>query len=185
MNQRAETRTDLREDTKMDPRGQTRMDRILSLALLISAVSCVHIDGGAVEASWVVRSDDGRAITDCGCSDPAIASVRIALLGNSGTVRGQEPCRDRKECEFACQRSGGATPFDIPPGSYMMSVMPLDAAGQDLFLPASGVSPVLAPAGILREVVRGQPTQLPAFQLVAKCAGSCAGANESKVCERQ
>jgi len=66
------------------------MGRIVFLTLLSAAVSCVSIDGGAVEASWVVRTDDGRAITDCQCSDPQIASVRMHLEGASAGVMGLE-----------------------------------------------------------------------------------------------
>jgi hypothetical protein len=160
------------------------MVRILFLAVAAMAVSsCLAVDGGSVEASWVVRSEDGRAITDCSCADPAIASVRIALVGDSGAVKGTEPCLGRTQCEFACHRHTGATPFDIPPGSYLITLTPLDAAGQAIPKadPPAGVQ---RPDQILREVVRGQPTQLDAFQLVARCAADCAGANEGKVCAR-
>ena len=78
------------------------MGRIVFLTLLSAAVSCVSIDGGAVEASWVVRTDDGRAITDCQCSDPRIASVRFELEGASGAVKGALPCQGRTSCEFSC-----------------------------------------------------------------------------------
>jgi hypothetical protein len=57
---------------------------IVVLGLLVG--SCVQINGGSVEVSWVVHSN-GRAITDCSCAvdpnaDPnappqPIASVRI------------------------------------------------------------------------------------------------------------
>jgi hypothetical protein len=141
----------------------------------------VSIDGGAVEASWVVRTDDGRAITDCGCSDPQITSVRLRLEGASGAVKGALPCEDRGACQFSCQRHTGATPFDIPPGFYLISLVPVDAAGQDLTMLAPGTQ-VQTPAPILREVVQGQPTQLDALALVGKCAASCS-ANQNRVCD--
>src|SRR5688572_8537112 len=139
-----------------------------------AAVSCVSIDGGAVEASWVVRTDDGRAITDCSCSDPLIASVRLQLVGASGDVKGAAPCQGRTSCQFSCQRHTGATPFDIPPGFYLISLVAVDAAGQDL-------STLQTPAPVLREVVKGQPTQLDALAIVGKCAPSCSG-NQNRVC---
>ncbi len=154
------------------------MAHILFLAAASMVVSsCVSVDGGAVEASWVVRSEDGRAITDCSCADPAIAFVRIALVGDSAAVKGAEPCQGRTQCEFTCGRHTGVTPFDIPPGAYLISLTSVDAMGQPL--PA-----VQGPAPVLREVVKGQPTQLDAFQLVARCAADCAGGNEGKVCGR-
>jgi hypothetical protein len=156
------------------------MGRIVFLTLACAAVSCVSIDGGAVEASWVVRTDDGRAITDCQCSDPQIASVRMHLEGTSAGVKGALPCQGRSTCQFSCQRHTGTTPFDIPPGFYLISLVPVDAAGQDLTMAAG--RPVQTPAPILREVVQGQPTQLDALALVGKCASSCS-LNQNRVCE--
>jgi hypothetical protein len=42
---------------------------------------------------------------------------------------------------------------------------------------------VMAPAPILREVVRGQPTEVESMQLVADCAMACQ-MNSSGVCAR-
>jgi hypothetical protein len=159
--------------------------RLAALSGLL-AVGCVRIDGGAVEISWVVRSTDGRAITDCTCADPAIARVRLNLLGVGGDIDGTSPCAGRSACEFPCQRQTGATPFDIRqglPGSdgqlpqYQISLTALDAAGN--LLPG-----IQSPAPILRSVVKGQPTEVEAFLLVAPCAAECAGTNTSGVCTR-
>jgi hypothetical protein len=157
------------------------MGRIVFLTMAAAVVSCVPIDGGAVEASWVVRTDDGRAITDCQCADPQIAGVRLQLVGASGGVKGATPCQDRTSCQFSCQRHTGATPFDIPPGFYLISLVPVDAMGQDLTTVMVG-NHVQAPAPVLREVVKGQPTQLDALALVGKCASSCS-VNQNRVCE--
>src|SRR6266700_8127978 len=80
------------------------------------AAGCVRIDGGAVEVSWVVRSTDGRAITDCSCANPAISKVRIDLVGMNGDIDQTQPCAGRTSCEFPCQRQTGSTPFNINPG---------------------------------------------------------------------
>jgi hypothetical protein len=157
------------------------MNRILFLAVALAADSCVSIDGGAVEASWLVVGVDGHAITRCDCADPRIDSVRLKLVGVSGGVNGTEPCRDRGSCRFSCERRTGATPFDIPPGEYLMSLVAVDAAGQDL---DAGERRVLAPAPVLRDVVHGQPTQLDALALVAGCAPSCVQ-NKNSVCDSQ
>jgi hypothetical protein len=160
------------------------MDRIVFLVVAAAAVSCVPIDGGAVEASWVVRTDDGRAITDCSCSDPLITTVRLSLVGVSEDVKGTEPCKDRVKCGFACQRHTGATPFDIPPGLYLISVIPADAVGHDLTQSEPPRPLVNVPAPVLREVVRGQPTQMDALAIVAGCSPACS-ANKNRVCSRQ
>jgi hypothetical protein len=161
--------------------------RLAALSGLL-AVGCVRIDGGAVEVSWVVRSTDGRAITDCSCAYPEISKVRIDLVGVGGDIDGTTPCAGRSACEFPCQRQTGSTPFDIrqgQPGSdgqlpqYQIS---LTAIGTDENpLPTGAVQ---SPAPILRTVVQGQPTEVEAFLLVAQCAVSCAGTNSSGVCTR-
>jgi hypothetical protein len=151
---------------------------LTGLAGFISS-ACVPIDGGAVEISWVVRSADGRAITDCGCSDPAIASVRIELLGRGGAIDGTRPCDGRSQCEFSCQRQTGSTPFDIketqPGETYDVSVVAVGSDGQDL-------PGVMTPAPISETVTRGQPTEVEAFLLVTQCASACL--NQSGVCTR-
>jgi hypothetical protein len=155
------------------------------LCLLFGAGGCVRIDGGAVEISWVVRSADGRAITDCGCSSPEIASVQLNLVGKGGDIDGDMPCAGKKECIFACQRDTGSTPFDIKPGSpgadgsqpeYEISVTALGTDGSEL-------PQVMTPAPILRNVVNGQPTEVEAFLLVAQCSQECS-VNSSGVCTR-
>jgi hypothetical protein len=141
---------------------------------------CVQIDGGAVEVSWVVHAD-GRAITDCSCADPAIASVRIQMVGQGGSIQGLMPCAGRAQCVFGCQRQTGATPFDIPETrggeQYAISLVAVDAHGADL-------PEVKAPAPILRSVVRGQPTEVEAFLLEAGCSSECEGMNKTDVCMR-
>jgi hypothetical protein len=164
--------------------------RVAALSCLtaasVSAPACVRIDGGAVEISWVVRSTDGRAITDCGCSAPQIAAVRLNLVGMHGDIDGTTPCAGKAECEFPCRRQTGSTPFDVKQGTpaadgmqpqYEISVSALDA--NRVALPD-----VQTPAPILRTVLRGQPTEIEAFLLVAQCAGDCSGMNTSGVCAR-
>ena len=92
----------------------------------------MKINGGAVEISWVVISPSGGGITDCSCADPAIAKVRLVLVGVGGTIDGATPCAGQAQCDFPCQNQTGATQFDIPPTgpgeSYSVSVV---AVGDD------------------------------------------------------
>jgi hypothetical protein len=161
---------------------------LLRTSILVAALTlptflgCVRVDGGAVEVSWVVRSSDGRAITDCSCSDPPIAAVRLELkLMPPQGDNADTPCENRAQCRFACQRQTGATPFDIketqPGEMYEISVIAVGADGMDL-------PEVLTPAPILRSVVRGQATELEAFLLETQCAAECEGMNRSGVCTR-
>lgn len=152
---------------------------ILLGAALVSG--CVQVDGGAVEIDWLVRSNDGRAIASCACADPAIARVRFAIVPEGG---GADWCDGREACVFSCGRQGGATPFMVPPGRYALSIVPLDADGQDLTV-ATEQRPNVAvvPAPILRDVSFGQPTHLPALLINAGCADRCSGANPKTACK--
>ncbi len=146
--------------------------------------ACVAEDGGAVEANWVIRTGDGRAINDCDCADPEVRRVRFTLVGESPeAIKGTRPCDGAKGCEFACQRHAATTAFDVPVGRYAISLTPLGAAGQDLTASPDGGAGVQVPAGILRDVVFGQVSQLSAILIVANCAAACGGANETAVCK--
>jgi hypothetical protein len=155
---------------------------VLCLVGVLGALvgSCVKINGGAVEVSWVVHAN-GRAITDCTCASPEIASVRIDVVGHGGSIEGTRPCAGSPQCVFPCGRQTGATPFDIPPteGSetYSIGVVAVGPDGGDL-------PEVMTPAPIARQVVSGQPTEVEAFLLEAGCAPACETMNNSGVCAR-
>lgn len=142
-------------------------------AAIAAAVACQDVRGGAVEVSWVLRTQ-GRAVSGCGCSDPLIAQVRIELVGVApATVAGSAPCADRPACTFACDRRTGATPLDIPPGQYLVSLAALGPGGEDLTRGGAGGARVGVPAPILRDVVWGQATQVGALQIEAGCGSAC------------
>jgi len=152
---------------------------LAALALATALIpACVSINGGAVEISWIVIAEDGRGITDCRCADPAVAKVRLVLMGHGGAIEGTTPCAGKAQCEFPCQRQTGATAFDIPPTgpdeSYAVSVVPVDDAGNEV-PNGMGAGMIKVPAPILRQVVNGQPTEVEAFTLVAQCAPACNG----------
>lgn len=157
---------------------------LLGLMLVAPFGACVEIDGGAVEVAWGLFAKDGRAINDCSCAVPLvpadaetpIAFVRLDLVSDDGTDA--RPCAAGvRDCRFACGRKIGATPFMIPPGSYLMSVVPVDASGADF--PAGAID---SPPAELRSVVRGQPTQLDAFMLQARCAARCNAGGPTQPC---
>jgi hypothetical protein len=161
--------------------------RLRRLALVVAAIAlagagCVRIDGGSIEANWVVRTYDGRAIAGCGCADPAIARVRfVAALVNPDGSLGADVCTGRADCEFSCDSQRGATPFFVPAGRYAISLAVIAPGG--LAVPATGgTSGVGLQAPILRDVVFGQPTQLEAFAIEANCADRCGGGQTTHAC---
>ena len=160
------------------------MDRITLFVLLFSATGCVPIDGGAVEASWQVATyGDGRGIADCGCACPPISKIRLQLMPLSGGI---DPCAGRTTCQFSCNLQSGATRFDIPPGSYAISLVPVGADGNDI-APRSDSLTCGAQSGIdpvVRDVLYGRVTQLDATLMKATCAAECGGSDSNKVCTK-
>ncbi|HEY4185132.1 MAG TPA: hypothetical protein VGP07_08695 [Polyangia bacterium] len=135
--------------------------------------ACVPINGGAVEISWlVVASETGGIITDCSCADPAIAKMRLKLVGKGGSIDGATPCAGQAQCDFPCQNQTGSTAFDIPPTengeSYEAKLVAVGTDGAEL-------PDILSPAQTMLQVVKGQPTEAGAFALTAPCAPSCSG----------
>jgi hypothetical protein len=159
------------------------MDRVTLIALLFCALGCVSVDGGAVEASWVVvTNNDGRRIADCGCTCPPIAKIRLALAPVGG---GPDPCAGRASCAFGCNQQTGATRFDIPPGSYAISLVAVDQDGKDIPVgPVGTCSLGGGPDPAVREVSKGRVTQLDALVMLADCAAECGGADSTRVCTK-
>ena len=142
----------------------------------VSVVACVGIDGGAVEVPWTVFARDGRGtINDCACADPAIAFIQLKLGAPPETPAQADPCDGAIACRFSCGRKTGATPFIIPPGSYLMSIQPQLADGTPSLT-------TMVPDPILRQVVKGAPTELDAFEIQAPCAPQCHGADPTMPC---
>ena len=151
---------------------------LAAMAIVASLLpACVKIHGGAVEISWVVISPSGGGITDCSCADPAIAKVRLVLVGVGGTLDGATPCAGKAQCDFPCQNQTGATQFDIPPTgpgeSYAASVVAVGNDGAEI--PQQEIMTPSSPASILYQVSEGQPTEVDAFTLVAPCSLACSG----------
>jgi hypothetical protein len=148
---------------------------VIACVGLLAPVGCIDINGGAVEIAWAAFTKDGRAITDCSCADPSIATVRLNLVSDPDGA--SQPCADLAACRFACNRKIGATSFMIPPGRYLMSLVAVGADGVDL-----PVSAVESPAPQSREVVSGQPTELEAYMLRTNCAVQCNSADFTQPC---
>jgi hypothetical protein len=162
--------------------------RFFILVLIASAclVACVPVDGGAIEASWVLRSFDGRAISSCRCSQPEIARIRfiVAAVVPGGGL-GEDVCAGRSDCEFSCARQSGVTRFFVPAARYAISVAPLGVGGEALAGEPPRGSGVRVPAPILRDVVFGRPTQLDALAIESGCAAACNGDDGNRVCTRE
>lgn len=171
---------------KLTPAHHEFLRRAGATALCVLALSnttaCVNVDGGAVEANWVLRTLDGRAITTCSCSSPRVDRVRIDLTGTGTGNLGIRPCEGRTDCEFPCENGSGSTPFRVPPGAYAITVIPIDEDGRDLTRIATSALPAKIPAPILRDVVHGRATPTDAVSIQVGCATACSGADNTRVC---
>jgi hypothetical protein len=143
---------------------------LCACAMMLGPVSCVEVEGGAVELAWVLRTPLGHAVSSCECANPPIKWVRLRLAGRSGAVLGTDPCAGRDACRFACKGSNGTTPLDIPEGEYDISVEPLDASG-GLITREDGTR--ATPEPITRTVSWGQSVDMGAVQIVTACAERC------------
>lgn len=153
--------------------------RLVAAAAVPALAACVTIDGGAVEASWTVRTPDGRG-SSCGCSLPRIVTMRFEVVRRlADGTRGPDACAGKSSCAFACDTDGstGTTKFDIPPGDYEISVVPFAADGADL-------RPSVAANPQRRVVTDGQVTQLDNFLVEARCALECGGDDTTRSCKR-
>jgi hypothetical protein len=160
------------------------MNRVALIALLFASLGCTTIDGGAVEASWIVATNDGigRVIANCDCTCPPVAKVRLKLEPTAG---GADPCEGRTTCAFSCGKQSGATRFEIPPGTYSISLVPVGADGNDLTSGEAGTCSAGGGADIeVRDVVRGRVTQLDGMVVHADCAADCGGSDSTKVCTK-
>ena len=86
---------------------------------------------------------------------------------------------------FSCNQQTGATRFDIPPGTYAISVVPMGEDGSDITSGEAGSCRAASPVNpMIREVSKGRATQLDAILVEADCAPECGGSDNSKVCTR-
>lgn len=113
---------------------------------------CIQIEGGAVEARWVLRTPSGNAVT-CQDDRARIDWVRFVL---SPQPEGVDPCFDDERCAFSCDRGVGTTPFFIADGDYAIALQPLDAEE----IPLTEQDGVSVPAPLIRQVRAGQSTSL-------------------------
>ena len=160
-----------------------RLAATLLAAAAPALAGCVSIDGGSVEVPWAIFDNEGRAITQCGCTEPALAAVRLDLVSEAD---GSTPCAGQASCQFPCADKRGATPFFVPPGAYRIALVPLGADGTDLSIASPSVAtPFGVTLPIVQPVVRGQPTELMAFAFTAPCQTRCGGDDPTRACSSE
>jgi len=112
--------------------------------------ACVDINGGAVELSWSLRQQDGSGIT---CAEAQVARIQLCYTPEGGG--GVADCSN----EWPCTDVRGTTDFDVPPGRYALSIVPVCAQ------PGQTISAVVPPP-IVRDVTLGDVVQMNALLVV-------------------
>ena len=143
----------------------TSCGRIGLIGLALALAGCPQIDGGAVEVAWVLRHSD-NAPGKCDDSNlPAhyhIDRLRLRVVPEQDP--GMDLCAtvdSLSVCEFSCGDGGGASAFDIPPGTYFFDLVPLTSDGS--IIPSSVIS---RPPPLRRTIVEGDIADLGIWQLV-------------------
>ncbi|MCA9665228.1 MAG: hypothetical protein KC503_06555 [Myxococcales bacterium] len=167
------------------PTGVALRAAVVALALSATA-GCRDIEGGSIEASWIINTAGGGKRIDCACA--RFGAVRYRIID---VATGAQPCLESggdgggptdataavdttagdgdagaagARCEFDCVAGVGTTAFFIPPGDYAISIQPLDLEGKALG-PADGIA---VPAPTNRTVRRGEVTNLGVHLIAAE-----------------
>jgi hypothetical protein len=145
---------------------------LVVMVQVVTSVSCVEVNGGAVELSWSVRSFDGERVDDsCDDDKPEVHLEKIRLawkaVSDDGGGTGMEP---DGLAEFPCGDRRGITEFTVPGGEHLLWIVPVCAGG---VLPAT--SNYQVPPPIVRDIREGTVTTLDALLVVAD-ASTCPAA---------
>jgi hypothetical protein len=127
----------------------------------------VAVNGGAVELAWTVRTEDGRPVVNP--ATQGIASVRLCL--QDCAVMDGSLCTGETLCPFQTfpfDRFRGATDFAIAPGRKKLWIT--------LGCTDSQVTAVVTvPEPLLREVTKGDVTELNALLISVPSEGPACG----------
>jgi hypothetical protein len=125
---------------------------------------CDTVSGGAVELSWKLRPASSSLedkFVDCNSGKPLTGEVRDIVL--HWVVNGEEGSKS-----WHCDRNHGVTGFDLAEGTAQLWVTPACVTGDAV------ADTYLAPAIVLRQVIRGETVSLGAVELVvavSECVG--------------
>lgn len=135
--------------------------RILASGILAcgSSLSCVDVEGGAVELAWTLRTFDGS--TRVSCAEARIAEVRVCWQPLDESVTAPA-CVAGQYRAFPCEAERGVSRFEIPPGSTQFWVEPVCEDGAPA---AERTFQVPRPIG--RQVQDGKVAALDALLIVA------------------
>jgi hypothetical protein len=146
--------------------------------LAVAASGCVSGDGGAVVVRWRLidqalgsspagcmhsTADSSWCCISVGGQDLIIDSIVLRVVPVVGGAAQQPAEVTCQSCSFPCSPFEHTTHFEIPPGTYLLS---LEAR-------RCGMPVGLTPPGVVRSVRAGEITNLDAIE-IAIPIGTCA-----------
>jgi hypothetical protein len=168
------------------------MIRVAIATLCLPVHGCDTGKGGAVELSWKLRpASSGFADPFVECDSKLGGTGRVAEIELTWTVGAGDAVTcpsDAGSCSsgagsccskrWSCDDHHGATGFDLPEGPVALSVLPICAGqpGDPGSLAAPGT--YIAPATVIRTVVRGETVSLNAMEIVVSVSGCATAASD-------
>jgi hypothetical protein len=147
----------------------------IAAAVLLAGVSCVEVEGGAVELSWRLRDVRGG---DSDCALARVGTIRVCwvpVTGDAGADQMTECTIVRTDAgfselfrEFDCTEKRGVTRFEVPAGPNALFVRPVCADGQ------APTGDFQVPPPIVRNVETGGVVTLNQLLIVVS-ADDCVG----------
>jgi hypothetical protein len=140
----------------------------VSIAMVVSAscvAGCVAIDGGAIELAWTVRTLDARPAD---CQTQRIDTVSLCIqdcdTSDAGVCSGETRC---PFVSFSCTRLRGTTDFNVSPGRKRLWITATCQNG--------AAADVEVPEAVVRDVTRGDVTELNALLISVPSVGMACG----------
>jgi hypothetical protein len=148
-----------------EARSNRPSNRVALLCVLVgNAAACTNVSGGAVELSWKLRPASSD-LTDkfVACNSGKEGAGTVTAIRLDWDVGGT-----RNSTQWPCDNNYGVTGFDLPPGTAVLSVVPIcetDAASPDTYI---------TPPPTERTVILGDTVSLGAVELVV-VVSNCVG----------
>jgi hypothetical protein len=129
--------------------------------LCTTGLSCVEVEGGAVELAWTLRTPDGSARV--ACAEAQIAEIRVCWQPVEGEPAVDWPaCSPERQRAFSCAAERGVSRFEIAPGRTQFWIEPVCEDGA-----VAAPETYVVPRPIAREVQDGKVSTLDALLIVA------------------
>jgi hypothetical protein len=141
----------------------------IATALCLAVHGCTGAGAGAVELSWRLRPEPGAGVTTpfVYCDGASLPEVMVDAIRLDWSITDGAGVVEKGAKAWSCGSSRGATGFELPPGSALLTVTPVCASGAD-----ATINTYIGPAPIAREVTPGGVVSLGAVVLVVQTS-SC------------